>query len=304
MSLWTSYYRPRTVEEAVDLLGSTNGRAAVVAGGTDLLLDLQQGRYGTVEALIDVTLVEEMCQIGTQDGRIFVGASSTHREITHHPLLTAHAAALVEGCGLIGGPQVRNVATIGGNVAHALPAGDGTISLVALDAEAELASARGRRRLPIIDLFAGPGETTFDRQRELIVGFRIPVRHDFEGSAFRRVMRPQGVAIAILNMGGWTRMTPDGRIEDIRLAVGPAGPRPFRGLKTERLLRGLVFDDDAIAQAGETLLEEVHLRTSAHRASQSYRSRLVPVLLKRTLDAARAKAMSGEFATQGEVGLV
>jgi CO/xanthine dehydrogenase FAD-binding subunit len=285
MTFWNHYYRPHTVEEAVDCLGSTAGPTAVVAGGTDLLLDLRQGRHVPVDALIDVTLVDEMCRISLENGHIYIGASTTHQAIVGHPLLQAHAQALVEGCG---------------NVAHALPAADGTIALLALDAEAELASVHQRRRLPITDLFIGPGETSFDRHCELIVGFRIPIRHDHEGSAFQRVMRPQGVAIAILNMGGWMRLTPEGRIEDFRLAVGPAGPRPFRSLMTEGFVRGRRLDRDTIAQAGEILLEEVHLRTSPHRASKSYRSQLVPVLLKRTLDAAFARAMSGEIAGQGE----
>jgi carbon-monoxide dehydrogenase medium subunit len=140
------------------------------------------------------------------------------------------ATALTEACGLIGGPQVRVVATLGGNVAHALPAGDGTIALLALDADAELASLGKREWLPLAELFAGPGQTTFDRTRQVLVGFRVPLTVYREASAFYRVMRPQGVAIAILNVACWMRLSPSGEIEDVRIPAdgGPTwrAPRP------------------------------------------------------------------------------
>jgi carbon-monoxide dehydrogenase medium subunit len=193
---------------------------------------------------------------------------------------------LIEGCRLIGGPQVRNVATIGGNVAHALPAGDGTIALHALDAQAQLASTDGLRWVPIQDLFAGPGKAAFDRSTTLVVGFKIGLKGPREGSAFRRVMRPQGVAIAILNMSCWLRLAEDGSIETIRLAVGPGGPTPFRARQTETVLAGRTWGEEAGQIAGNTLLDEVSLRTSRHRATETYRRHLSEILLRRTVEAA------------------
>jgi carbon-monoxide dehydrogenase medium subunit len=290
MNFWNQYLQPQTVDEALKLLAGWQGSTAIVAGGTDLLLDLQQGRHAPVEALIDITLIDEMSGIRLEADHIFLGAATTHREIIQNNLLEQHCNVLVEGCGLIGGPQVRNVATIGGNVAHALPAGDGTISLLALEAQAQLASPNGRRWLPVEVLFAGPGETTFDRGRELMVGFKLPLRGRNEGSAFRRIMRPQGVAIAILNMGAWVQLSPDGSLSQVRLAVGPAGPRPLRAHQTEAQLRGLKPDQQAIQDATATLLEEVQLRTSKHRATREYRVHLIAVLLERTLRAAVQQA--------------
>lgn len=290
MNFWNQYLQPQTVEEALQQLTGVEGPAVVVAGGTDLLLDLQQGRHEPVEALVDITLIDEMCGIRLEANHIFLGASTTHSEIIHSDLLKQHSNVLVEGCSLIGGPQVRNVATIGGNVAHALPAGDGTISLLALNAQAQLASTGSRCWTPVEELFAGPGRTTFDRAHELIIGFRLPLRGEREGSAFRRIMRPQGVAIAILNMGAWVRLDPDGSLSQVRLAVGPAGPRPLRARQTEEQLCGRRLDEQAVQDATATLLEEVQLRTSKHRATQEYRVHLTAVLLERTLRAAVEQA--------------
>lgn len=286
MAFWNHYLQPTTVEEAIDDLCSSNGSAVVIAGGTDILLDIRQGRHSSVDAMVDVTSIDEMRQIHVGEDGIFLGAAVTHKAILDSPVLRDNATCLVEGCGLIGGPQVRNVATIGGNVAHALPAGDGTIGLLALDAQAQVASAEGRRWQPLGELFVGPGQTSFDRASELLVGFKLPLRQPGETSAFRRIMRPQGVAIAILNMAGWMRLSPDRTIEDVRIAVGPSGPRPFRAAATEKTLRGSSLDDETIRRGVEMLLSEVSLRTSRHRATEEYRRHLIAVLLERTLLAA------------------
>ncbi|NIS81671.1 MAG: xanthine dehydrogenase family protein subunit M, partial [Anaerolineales bacterium] len=184
MSLWQDYLQPETVEEALTALVSAPGPSAIIAGGTDLLLDIQQGRHPPVHTLVDVSRVEEMRRVRSDDAHLYLGAAVTHQEIIQHPLLQVQAQCLVDACGLIGGPQIRNVATLGGNVAHALPAGDGTIALLALDAEAQLTSTDGSRWDPVEKLFAGPGETAFDRKREILIGFRLPILGPREASAF------------------------------------------------------------------------------------------------------------------------
>jgi len=282
MSLWNNYYRARSVPEALDALRLAEGLAAVVAGGTDLLLDLQQGRHDPVNTLVDVSGVDEMKRITVEDEHIFVGAAVTHKTILDSALLQKHAACLVDACGLIGGPQVRNVATLGGNVAHALPAADGVIALMALDAEALIASADQRKWKPLHALFAGPGEVTFDRRRELLVGFRFAQRHVLEASAFSRVMRPQGVAIAILNAGIWLRVGDGWVMDEIHIAFGPGGPKPFRARQAEAFLRGKLLEESALNLAKQLILDEIKLRTSRHRATEDYRKHLVGVLFDRT----------------------
>jgi carbon-monoxide dehydrogenase medium subunit len=293
MSLWQQYLQPQNLADALralSALGDSDGAVAVVAGGTDLLLDLDQGRHSAVETLVDVTDVREMLEIQQQDDFIFIGAAVPLRDVINNDLVRSQFAALVEACELIGGPQVRNVATLGGNVAHALPAGDGTIALLALGAEAEIASANGAKWVPMEELFVSPGEPSFDRAHELVVRFRVPASLEGEGSAFRRVMRPQGVAIAILNMGARLRVDGAGIIKEARLAIGPAGPRPLRARATEQAVRGTALDEANLSNALDALSGEVSLRTSAHRATKEYRTHLLEGLLRQTLEAALPRA--------------
>lgn len=288
MHLWQQYIRPETLAEALTALDAAVGPTAIVAGGTDLLLDLEQGRHTPVTTLVDVTGVAEMLEVGQDGGYIHIGAAVPLREVIQHPLVQTNATALMEACELIGGPQVRNVATLGGNVAHALPAGDGTIALLALGAEAQIAADDGADWVPMEDLFLSPGIPSFDRDRQLVVRFRIPVLESNETSAFRRVMRPQGVAIAILNMGARLRLDGEGVVQAARLAIGPAGPKPFRARATEQAIAGSPMDESAFERALEALAGEVSLRTSPHRATAEYRHHLLRNLLRRTLAAAGA----------------
>ncbi|MBC8496104.1 MAG: FAD binding domain-containing protein, partial [Chloroflexi bacterium] len=162
MNLWKKYHNSQTVSDALQVLADAPGEAILIAGGTDLMLDLQQGNRPPVHTLVDVTAIPEMTALEIRDGELFIGASVPHARITKSSIVQEHAAALATASGLVGGPQVRNTATLGGNVAHALPAADGTIALIALDAEAEVASLGERRRVPLEQLFAGPGESTLD----------------------------------------------------------------------------------------------------------------------------------------------
>jgi carbon-monoxide dehydrogenase medium subunit len=196
---------------------------------------------------------------------------------------------LYDAAGLIGGPQVRNTATLGGNVAHALPAADGTIALLALDAQAEVASLQGTCRLPLVDLFHGPGKSALDSRRDLLIGFHLPLRQPGQASAFRRVMRPQGVAIAILNMAIWLERSAS-ILVDIRISIGPAGPVPLRARAAETELCGQSPNQPAIERAVEALLVETHFRTSPHRSTADYRRHTAAVLLREVLENAWQRA--------------
>lgn len=285
MSLWKNYHLAQSVQDALALLAAAPQPARLVAGGTDLLLDLQQGRHPPVETLIDITAIPEMNRLEIEGGRLRIGAAVPLNQIVASPLVRQHAEALFEACGLIGGPQVRNTATLGGNVAHALPAGDGTIALLALGAQAEIASSSGRKLVPIESLFLGPGQSTLVQEHALLLGFSLPLAHPGQGSVHRRVMRPQGVAIAILNMALWLEQQ-DGRIAQARLAVGPAGPVPFRARRAETALQGQPMTADTLTAARQALLAEARFRTSPHRATAEYRQHVAGVLLEETLSTA------------------
>ena len=289
MTLWQEYLQPKTITEAISALANAPGPALPLAGGTDLILDLDQGRHPPVHTIVDITSVREMLPIEIRDNELFIGASVSHTHIVESELVARHAQALVDACGLIGGPQVRNVATLGGNVAHALPAADGTIALMALNAQVEVANQKGSRRLPIAEMFLGPGKSVLV-QNELLVGFYLPLRNQNQASAFQRVMRPQGVALPIINLAVWLMREQD-RITDIRIAVGPGGPKPWRALASESDLNGKRLNDETITHALGILLRDVKFRTSPHRASAEYRRHLAKTLFKDTLEAAWKRAL-------------
>jgi CO/xanthine dehydrogenase FAD-binding subunit len=285
MNLWQSYLRPKTLEEAMQALASAPRPLAPIAGGTDLLLDLDQGRHSPVQTLVDITEVKELLALEVRDDSFFIGAGVPVNRIVLDPLTGTHAQALVEACNLIGGPQVRNVATLGGNVAHALPAADGTIALLALNAEAEIAGISGTRRIPFDELFLGPGKSVLKHGEELLVGFYLPLLKSSQASSFKRIMRPQGVALPIINVAILLKREKD-TIKDIRIAVGPGAATPWRARNAEQVLTGKSLNDETVEAALETLLAHVGFRSSLRRASADYRRHLVGTLFKDTLETA------------------
>jgi carbon-monoxide dehydrogenase medium subunit len=293
MNLWQEYKRPVSVTEAVQALASASGPALPIAGGTDLLLDLKQGNHPPIHTLIDLTFIPEMSALELRGDELFIGAAVPVNRIALDPLTGAHARALVEACNLIAGPQVRNTATLGGNVAHALPAADGTIALTALEAVAEIAGRVAERietrRMPFTSLFLGPGKSAIDKSKELIVGFYIPQSKKGQASCFKRIMRPQGVALPILNCAVWLERE-GGTVKDIHIAVGPGGATPFRATEAESALRGKPLNKTTITETLNVLLGQAKFRTSARRASADYRRHIVGGLFGEVLDTAWKRA--------------
>ena len=296
MNLWQNYIRPKNLSEAMDAFATAPRPLLPIAGGTDLLLDLEQGRHAPVQTLMDVTSIAELTLLEQRGDELFIGASVPVNRVATTPEVAQHTQALVEACNLIAGPQVRNVATLGGNVAHALPAADGTIALLALNAQAEVAGLSGTRKIPFKDLFLGPGKSSLKHGEELIVGFYIKTSEFLKNSevsrvasCFKRIMRPQGVALPILNCAVWLERESD-IVKDIRIAVGPGGGTPFRATQAEDTLRGKSLNAESFESATEALLAQAQFRTSARRASADYRQHIVVSLFKDVLESAWQRA--------------
>lgn len=289
MNLWQNYIRPKNLTEAMDAFATAPRPLLPIAGGTDLLLDLEQGRHSPVQTLVDVTSIEELTLLEQRGDELFIGASVPVNRVATNPEVAHHAQALAEACDLIAGPQVRNVATLGGNVAHALPAADGTIALLALNAQIEIASATGARRVPLKDLFLGPGKSSLKHGEELIVGFYLPLSRPHQASCFKRIMRPQGVALPILNCAVWLEREND-TIKDVRIAVGPGGGTPFRATGAEDTLRNKSLNETTFESALEALLAQAKFRTSARRASADYRRHIVSGLFRDVIESAWGRA--------------
>jgi carbon-monoxide dehydrogenase medium subunit len=290
MKLWSNYHVARSVDEALTLLGNYDGQAQIIAGGTDLLIDLQQGNHEPMTALIDITRIPEMTQIEQDGDMLTIGAGVTHSAIVATKVIQERAMCLVESCGVVGGPQVRNVATLGGNVAHAMPAADGTLSLVALDAEAEVASSDGLRWYPIQQLFVGPGKSSVDPTRNVLTRFRFKLTGNHAGSAFHRIMRPQGVALPILGCAVSVSLDDDERFQTVGICLGPIGPTPTRAIDLETHLIGRTADPATITEIAEHARQVLHPRTSKYRATADYRVEMIDLLLRQSLTMAVKRA--------------
>ncbi|MCS7088109.1 MAG: FAD binding domain-containing protein [Thermoflexales bacterium] len=292
-----AYLIPDTLEAAAALLAEHGGRARVVGGGTDYFVD---EAHNGAPILIDVTRLRGLREIREAEGYVLIGCGVTHAQIVASPLIQRGGTALVEACGQIGGPQVRNVATLAGNIAHALPAADGTLALLALGGEIQVAwhadGALHTEWWPLARAFKGPGQSAVDSTRQIIAAMRFKPTGANEASAFARVMRPQGVALPIMGLAARVQFDAEGRIAAASIATGPAGPVPFRALQTEAFLIGRTLSEVTLNEAAQVLLQEVHLRTSPHRATAEYRREVLPVLLRRALTRCAARAR-GELIT-------
>lgn len=300
MKLWNHYHTPKSIDEAVRLLADYGGSARIIAGGTDLLVDMRAGGHEAQEALIDITHIPELATIDSDDQSIMIGAGVTHTAIVKSLLIANDATCLVESCGVVGGPQVRNVATLGGNVAHALPAGDGTTSLVALDAEAEVILDGTRRWLPIADLFLGPGKSLLDPTRDILLRFRFKPAAEREATAFKRIMRPQGVALPVLGCAVWVRLDSTGStFEAARICIAPVATTPQRATEVESAIQGKPINEDTVNEMAELAQNTLQPRTSKYRATADYRNEMIDVLLQRTLPLAAKRAQTGQSVPEG-----
>jgi carbon-monoxide dehydrogenase medium subunit len=290
---WRNYYTPATVAEAVEILQRYDGDARVVGGGTDLLVETRRGLHKPVAAMVDVTHIEGLGKISVEDGYIVIGCGVTHSEIVSDERIIGRGACLAESCGVIGGPQVRNVGTLAGNVAHALPAGDGTIGLLALGGEIEVTGVDGARWMPLQGSFKGPGKSFIDRYREVLTRLRFRPTGAGEGSAHHRVMRPQGLCLPIISMGVRVAVDKANVITEARISMGPVGPVPHLAESAMEVLGGGPATASQYAKAAEVALENVELRTSKYRATREYREQMVRTFLPAILERAVERAQRG-----------
>ena len=288
---WEHYYTPASIAEAVEILERYDGEARVVGGGTDLLVETRRGLHKPVVAMVDVTHIEGLAEISLEDDYIVIGCGVTHSQIVSDERIIAQGSCLAESCGVIGGPQVRNVGTLAGNVAHALPAGDGTIGLLALGGEIEVADAEGARWMPLQDSFKGPGKSFIDRYRQVLTRLRFRPTGPGEGSAHHRVMRPQGLCLPIISMGVRVALDESDLIKEARISMGPVGPVPYLAEPAMEVLIGGPATASQFAEATEVALQNVELRASKYRATREYREQMVrtflPVILERAVERSR-----------------
>jgi CO/xanthine dehydrogenase FAD-binding subunit len=272
------YIPAKSLEEALDTLDRQGGRTRILAGGTDVMVALRTARLesSTIpEFLLDISFLPELKKIHFEDDRVIIGAAVPFRVLESHPQIQKRWPLLARASSRIGSPQVRHLATLGGNVGTASPAGDGITPLVALSAVAHIHSARGSRYVPVGDLISSPGKNALTLD-ELIVSFSVRPPLQPEAFFFDKIMRRQAVAIARMNLAVQLALNPSGEIASAAIAAGAISPRPGRLTEVEKQLIGQIPDDELFLNAGETATR-VMLEASGRRPSMAYK---VPALKK------------------------
>lgn len=293
--MWQAYEMATSVEQTLDVLSRYDGQAQIIAGGTDLIIELQEGKH-SVECLVDVTGIPGLDRIERQGEWIVLGANVTFRQIKDSPLLQEQARVLPEAAATVGALQIQTVATLAGNLVSSLPAADGSVALLALDAEAEIVDAHGRAWRPVGELFLGPGKSAVDPSRQMVTAIRFPAPEGRHGSAWERIGRRRALVLPILNCAVSVGLDDEGqRFEWARIGLGPVAPVPFRAREAEAFLAGSPVSEETMMQAAEISAGEAKPRTSLLRASKEYRTEVLKVLvhqgLSRAVEQARTRAV-------------
>jgi len=292
------YIRARSLDDALSILAGLGDRAAVLAGGTDLILGMRAGQLAP-ECLVDISRLEELRGIrfanGSPESGLIVGAATTVHELASSPLLAGGYRLLAEAAGTLASVQIRNRATVGGNLCHAAPSADCAPPLLALEAQVELAGPQGRERVPLEDFFVGPGQTVLGAGR-ILVGLYLPYPGDCSGGCYikhslRRAMDCAFVGVAAL-------VCVDGeRLSRARIGLGAVASTPIRARRAEALLteRG-DFGPETFAAAARVAAGEARPIDDI-RASAWYRRRMVEVQTRRALERAASEAKYPERGT-------
>ncbi|PYM67490.1 MAG: hypothetical protein DMD79_00845 [Candidatus Rokuibacteriota bacterium] len=294
----TTYRAPRTLGEAQALLQTAPRDLLVLAGGTDLMV--REGAAVRDRPVLDVSRVGELARVSLDGDTLILGAGVTYAMCLTEPVIRRAAPLLVEVAHRFASPLIRNVATLGGNVANASPAGDGVAALWALDAEVEAWTPDGASRHAIAHLVTGPGQVALPAG-SLLTAFLIPVAAAGEGSAFYKLVNrawpEHPMAISVASVVVRLRLDARGRVGMARIVLGAAAPTPVRALAAEAALAGEVPTPERVSQAA-ALVVEVARPIDDVRASADYRRAVLPAVARVALDRAVARA-SGRSGLRG-----
>lgn len=283
-----AYHEPTTLAAAVDVLATAAGNTRLLAGGTDLIVDLKTARLGPV-ALVNLKRIPGLRGITETGEGIRIGALATAVDIAGSSIVAARASGLVDAASRLASPPVRALATIGGNVGRASPASDLGPALIVHDAAASITGAEGTRTEYVAALYTGPGTTTLAPD-DVITAFVLPTPPDGFGSAHIKLgKRGSGTDIAIAAVAASVVVGAGGEIEDCRIALASLAPTPLRAFAAEAVLRG-ARPTAAVLEATGNAAAALASPIDDVRATADYRRSLARVLTRRSVSRAIAAA--------------
>lgn len=278
--MWQNYKIPANLTEALDLLHSHREKARIVAGGTDVLLELQQGIKQT-STLIDITGLSELKYVRLENGILHLGALTTHNDILRSQECREYAFPLFQACLEVGAPQIRTRGTLAGNVVTASPANDTITPLMALDAEIVLLSRNGERIIPLRDFYLGV-RRTLCQPDELVREIRLPALAANQHSLFIKSGLRRAQAISILNIAFVLTFEDDERINDAKITLGCLAPTIVHASQAEAYLKGKQLDAANCNEAGKLACKDVRPIDDV-RATASYRLTTLATLVSHGL---------------------
>jgi CO/xanthine dehydrogenase FAD-binding subunit len=282
------YEAPRSLADAVGLLSRSAGRARPLAGGTDLIDHVRTGRLAP-DLIVDIKKIPELNRLEFSAAGLRLGAAVPCYQIYGDRRIASSYAALAESCRIIGGIQIQNRASVGGNLCNSGPAGDSIPSLIALGAVCLLAGPDGTREVPAQEFCTGPGKNLL-RAGELLVELKFPPRPPHSGSHYRRFIPRNEMDIAVVGVAA--AVTLDPRADSItaaRIALGAVGPTPLFAEEAGRLLVGRRADDAAIADAAKAA-RAIASPIDDMRGTVEFRQHVTEVLVRRVLAEAIERA--------------
>ncbi|MGO8879758.1 MAG: FAD binding domain-containing protein [Desulfomonilaceae bacterium] len=275
------YLIPKTLDEAVSLHQSHGGSAMYVAGGTDVMVKIKSGKLAP-DYLISLKHIGGESQLGVnpETGALHIGGLVTHRTLETSSVIRLQYPIIHDAVQRIGSTQIRNVATIGGNLVNAVPSADGSIPLIALDARLNIYGSTGERTVDLIHFFEGPGQTVMDRG-EIVTEIIVPKQSTRTGGAYQKFGRRAAMELPLIGVGVLLTLEEgSNRCVKARVALGVAAPTPIRTLSAERYLIGKEINQDTLDEAGKLAAEESRVRDSI-RGLAWYRREMVAVYVQR-----------------------
>jgi CO/xanthine dehydrogenase FAD-binding subunit len=277
------YYSPKNTAEACALLKEFGSDAQILAGGTDVLIELRKSSVKTPKAIIDISCLNELKGISETESEIVIKPLTTHTELGSSPIIKQYARLLHMAANVIGSPQIRNRGTIGGNIMNAATCADTVPPLMALNAAIKLQSTTGERTVSMADFFVKPYVTTAARE-ELLTEIRFPKLPSDTKSSFIKLGIRNALAISRLSVAAILQKNDSGRIQEARIVPGAAFPKWQRMTEAEQLLIGQKPSKELFAEAGKKV-SEVMISFTGRRWSTEYKEPVIAVLVRRALEA-------------------
>jgi CO/xanthine dehydrogenase FAD-binding subunit len=279
--MWNQYLTPISLKEALQFTEQYQERARILAGGTDLVLDFSSQRLAPVEAVIDISCIPELKKIDLQSGIITIGTAVTLTELIASDLLKNSAPILVVAARQIAGPQIRNVATLGGNVVNASPAADMIPALLVLDSLVSIIHFSGKARQVSLEAFLLGNRKVDLSNGEIVTGFSFSLPDPATQHYFRKVQPRRSMAIAMLNLAMFVKVE-DQKIAQLKIAMGAVAPTAVRVKSVERELKNTPIQNAVNPERYAGISQDIFPITD-FRASREYRLRVARNLLREAI---------------------